>query len=95
MSQEQRVAAGSGILVVKVFLEVEGDGSFTAGRIDTLDGLTSAWVPEGMTLSLKATPAPGWRFSHWTFDDLFGGSSPKSFVSSRPNLKVKAVFVKP
>lgn len=85
---------GGGVLTVRIFLEVEGFGSFTAGVLDTSKGIASAWVGAGVTLPLTATAAPGWQFSHWLINGLFGGSAPKHFVAARPLLKIRAVFAK-
>lgn len=91
--QAQGAAAGGGVLTVQIFLEVEGLGSFTAAAINTLNGINTSWVGAGMNLPLKATPAPGWRFSHWILNGLYGGTSPKHIVEARPGLRIKAVFV--
>lgn len=85
---------GGGVLTVRIFLEIEGFGSFTAGVLDTSKGISSAWVGAGVTLPLTATPAAGWQFSHWLVNGLFGGTSPKHFVAARPLLKIRAVFAK-
>jgi hypothetical protein len=91
--QAQDAVAGGGVATVQILLEVEGFGSFTAGAINTLNGINSPWVGAGVTLPLNATPAPGWRFSHWVLNGLFGGASLKHYVYARIGLKVKAVFV--
>lgn len=85
---------GGGILTVRIFLEVEGFGSFTAGILNTLNGIASAWVGAGVTLPLKAKPEPGWQFSNWILGGIFGGTSPEHRVAARPNLKIRAVFAK-
>jgi hypothetical protein len=84
--------SGGGVMTVRIFLEVEGFGSFTAGMLNTVNGISSAWVGAGVTLGLNATPAPGWQFSHWILGGIFGGTSPKHHVAARPNLKIRAVF---
>lgn len=86
---------GGGVLTVRIFLEVEGFGSFTAGGINTLNGIASAWVGGGITLALSATPSAGWQFSHWILNGIFGGTAPAHFVAARPNLKIRAVFAQP
>ena len=83
-----------GVLTVQIFFEVEGFGSFTAGVIDTIRGIDKPFVPPGITLPLTAKPAPGWQFSHWIINGLFGGHSPKHHVFVQAGLRIKAVFVK-
>lgn len=92
--QPQNAQLGGGVLTVRIFLEVEGFGSFTAGMLNTVNGISSAWVGAGVTLPLNATAAPGWQFSHWILGGIFGGTSPKHHVAARPNLKIRAVFAK-
>ena len=87
-----RTISGGGVLTVRIFLEVEGLGSFRAGPLNTAAGNDSGWVGAGVTLTLIATPAPGWQFTHWLFNGLFGGTSPKHFIAARIGLKIKAVF---
>jgi hypothetical protein len=95
VAQAQRAPLnGGGVLTVRIFLEVEGFGSFTAGVLNTLNGISSAWVGAGVTLPLKAKPEPGWQFSNWVLGGIFGGTSPEHRVAARPNLKIRAVFTK-
>jgi hypothetical protein len=84
--------ASPGFVLVQIFLEVEGFGSFTIGSINTINGINSPSVVAGSTLPLSAKPAPGWKFSHWILNGLFGGTSPTHRVFAKAGLKVKAVF---
>lgn len=80
----------------RVLFDVEGFGSFKAGigadSYDTAFGDTIGWFDSGKTLTLKALPASGWGFSHWTFNGMFSGSSLSHQALVRPGLKIKAHF---
>jgi hypothetical protein len=47
------------------------------------------------TLSLSASPGPGFRFSHWLFNGQFSGAEPKKTVVASRGLKITAVFQRP
>jgi len=85
-------AKAGGVISVRIYLEVEGFGSFRAGPFNTAAGHSSGWVKPGAMLSLRASAAPGWKFSHWTLNGLFAGTNPSSQASARAGLKIKAYF---
>ncbi len=63
-------------------VDVEGQGT-----VDPSGGT----YEEGTTETLKATPAAGWRFSHWEQDAE--GTHPQIQITFDSNKTVKAVFV--
>lgn len=81
-----------GVIAVRIFFQVQGQGSFRANQFDTAKGMTTAWVRPGLPLRLSAQPAPGARFSHWTLNGNFASSSPQTRVSARRGLAIRAVF---
>lgn len=84
---------GGGVIAIRIYFEVEGFGSFIAGPYNTAQGHTNAWVGPGMALSLSASAASGWKFSHWTLNGNFAGTNPQSSATARMGLKIKAHFV--
>ncbi len=82
------------IIIAKVFFRVDGFGSFTANSYNTASGAQVGLFEAGSGISLNAVPAPGWEFSHWTFNGNYGGSSPSAGVAARIGLEIKAYFVK-
>lgn len=81
------------IITVRVFFEVEGFGSFTAGPFNTATGAISGWFGAGETIPLQATAAAGWKFSHWTFNGQFGGTQAKWSTDARIGKKIRAIFI--
>ncbi len=88
-----RTFAG-GVVSVRIFFEVQGAGSFVAGGFNTLDGAVCAWVKPGAKLNLSATPASGWKFSHWLLNGQWGGAKRRRGFTARKGLRITAVFTR-
>jgi len=82
------------VLLVKVYFSVNGMGYFTANNLSTASGATCAWFSPGQGISLHAYAAPGWEFSHWTFNGNYAGSSPNASAHASAGLAIQAHFIK-
>jgi len=82
------------VILVKCYLAVDGFGSFTANHLNTAQGSVVGLFQAGQPIMLQAVAAPGWEFTHWTFNGNYGGSSAQSSVGARIGLQIKAHFVK-
>lgn len=80
-----------GVISVRIFLQVQGLGSFTAWKLNTANGHNSGWVKPAY-MPLQAQAAPGHQFSHWLFNGNFGGTNPRHGVHVRAGLRITAVF---
>jgi len=95
MASAQGIDGGvSDILTVRVFFSVDGVGYFTADNMSTASGATSTWFRLGQNIPLHAYAAPGYEFSHWTFNGNYAGSSPNVSVHARSGLSIQAHFIK-
>lgn len=81
------------VIIAKEFLRVNGFGSFTANSYNTASGAQAGWFEAGSGISLNAVPAPGWKFSHWTFNGNYAGCSPSACATARIGLEIRAHFV--
>lgn len=81
------------IILAKVYFRVNGLGSFTANSYNTASGAQIGIFEAGSGISLKAVPAPGWKFSHWTLNGNYAGCSPSSCATARIGLEIRAHFV--
>jgi hypothetical protein len=92
-SKTEDSGVGNGpIMSVRIFLEAQGFGSFKGQGFDTAKGDSTAWVLAAQPLSLLATPASGWRFSHWTLNGNFAGDKPSISLTAKIGMKIKAFF---
>jgi hypothetical protein len=82
------------VLLVKVYFSVDGMGYFTANNLSTASGATCAWFSPGQGISLHAYAAPGYEFSHWTFNGNYAGSSPNASAHASAGLSIQAHFIK-
>jgi len=80
--------AGGHVIFVRFLLGTEGMGIAQCGSCNTAAGCKSAWCQAGSALSCKATPAAGWKFTHWSANGNFAGDKPQiSFCRKGADLK--------
>jgi len=92
LATQAQASPGTDVIIGKVYFYTSGLGSFTAGPYNTASGNKIGWFVVGKSIPLKATPAPGWEFSHWTFNGGYGSSNPSTSVPARIGLQIKAHF---
>ena len=80
-------------VAIKVYMEVEGSGSFKAGDHNTSNGIDSMWTRPQAVLHLEASPGPGHRFSHWVVQNEFAGGNRHRRAVANQGMSIKAVFV--
>ena len=83
----------NGVISVRIFISVQGMGSIPVGSCQTQNGCASAWVKAGQELPCYASPAQGWKFSHWLANGNYGSDQMSWRVMPRPGLTVTGVFI--
>ena len=81
--KKELVKGGGYVIVVRFKLGTEGMGVIWCGSCNTAAGCQHAWCRVGQPLACKATPAAGWKFTHWTADGNFVGTEPYRHFCSK------------
>jgi hypothetical protein len=92
--KKEAVKGGGHVITVRFDLGTEGMGIAKCGTCSTAGGCKSVWCRVGKALYCKATPAPGWKFAHWTANDNFASDKP-TIKFCRKGAVLKAHFEKP
>lgn len=91
--RKEPIKGNGHIITVRFDLGTQGMGVAQCGICSTAAGCKSVWCQVGTSLSCKATPAPGWKFIHWTANGNFAGD--KSTINfCRKGADLKAHFEK-
>lgn len=79
---------GGHIIFVRYSLGTTGMGVAQCGTCSTAGGCKSVWCQVGKPMPCKATPAKGYKFTHWSANGNFAGDKPtKSFCRKGADLK--------
>lgn len=83
---------GGGVIAVRCFIQVQGQGIVKANTFSTANGISGFWVKPGQKLRCTATPAPGQIFVRWELNGNFAGTDAVLMTNARKGLTIKGIF---
>jgi hypothetical protein len=84
---------GGHVIFVRYTLGTAGMGIAQCGTCNTAAGCKSVWCRVGPSVSCRATPAKGWKFTYWSANGNFAGDKP-SIRFCRKGADLRAQFEK-
>lgn len=70
LAQEERPA------MIRFTIGTHGLGTVQCGSCSTATGCEGVWIKAGTSIACQATPAPNYKFLHWTANGNFAGDKP-------------------
>lgn len=62
--------------MIRFTIGTHGLGTVQCGSCSTATGCEGVWIKAGTSIACKATPAPNYKFLHWTANGNFAGDKP-------------------